>query len=60
MQAICIFANFSVIVDAIPSKLSQGFVPVMAAKIKVIAIIVGTGGKIPREAAMGIRKALKD
>ena len=47
-------------VDAIPSKLSQGFVPVMAAKIKVIAIIVGTGGKIPREAAMGIRKTLKD
>ena len=41
MQTICIFANFFVKVETIPSKLSQGFVPVIAAKTTVLVIIVG-------------------
>ena len=39
----CKFANSSVIVDTIPSKLSQAFVPVITAKIKVLVNIVAYG-----------------
>ena len=45
MQTICIFAKFFAIVYTVASKLSQGFVPEIAAKITVPVTSVGRGGK---------------
>ena len=60
MQTICTFANFSVTADTIPSKLSQSFVPVIAARSTSSSSSSAEVEKIRLEAAMGIRKALKD